>query len=36
MTFYECYFEIFHLHTIIDTGNALMIVVKKLFTESEH
>lgn len=36
MPFYEGYLWIFHPHTIIDTGNALMIDVKKLLTASVH
>jgi hypothetical protein len=36
MPFYEGYLGIFHLNTIIDTGNALMIDDKKIFTASGH
>jgi hypothetical protein len=34
--FYEGYLGIFHLHTVIDTGNALMFDVKKFFAASGH
>jgi hypothetical protein len=36
MPFYGGYLRIFHLQTIIDTGNTLMTDVKKLFTASGH